>query len=34
MKRRFFNTTGLCTPEDHYMVNPFRTYLYDDVLAD
>ncbi|MBK8042153.1 MAG: ATP-binding protein [Haliscomenobacter sp.] len=29
MKRRFFNTTGLCTPEDHYMVNPFRTYLED-----
>ena len=22
--RRFFNTTGLCNPEDHYMVDPFR----------
>ncbi|NBC07662.1 MAG: AAA family ATPase [Bacteroidetes bacterium] len=22
--KRFFNTTGLCNPEDHYMVKPFR----------
>lgn len=29
--RRFFNTTGLCKPENHYMVDPFRD-LYDDVL--
>jgi hypothetical protein len=28
--KRFFNTTGLCKPEDHYMVNPFRD-MYDDV---
>ena len=28
---RFFNTTGLCIPERHYMVDPFRN-LYDDVL--
>jgi hypothetical protein len=28
---RFFNTTGLCNPERHYMVDPFRN-LYDDVL--
>ena len=28
---RFFNTTGLCNPESHYMVNPFRD-LYPDVL--
>jgi hypothetical protein len=28
--KRFFNTTGLCNPERHYMVNPFRD-LYDDV---
>ena len=27
---RFFNTTGLCIPERHYMVDPFRN-LYDDV---
>ena len=26
---RFFNTTGLCNPKDHYMVDPFRG-LYDD----
>ncbi|MBK7476201.1 MAG: ATP-binding protein [Haliscomenobacter sp.] len=31
MKRRFFNTTGLCMPEKHYMVDPFRNF-YDDVL--
>lgn len=31
MRHRLFNTTGLCTPEDHYMVDPFREY-YDDVL--
>ena len=29
--KRFFNTTGLCNPEDHYMVDPFR-HLYADVL--
>ncbi|HMQ48188.1 MAG TPA: ATP-binding protein, partial [Saprospiraceae bacterium] len=29
--KRFFNTTGLCKPEDHYMVDPFRD-IYDDVL--
>jgi len=29
--KRFFNTTGLCNPEDHYMVDPFR-HLYEDVL--
>ncbi len=28
--KRFFNTTGLCNPETHYMVDPFRD-LYDDV---
>ncbi|MFM7154466.1 MAG: ATP-binding protein, partial [Bacteroidota bacterium] len=27
---RYFNTTGLCFPEQHYMVDPFRN-LYDDV---
>ncbi len=29
--KRFFNTTGLCNPQDHYMVNPFRG-MYDDIL--
>jgi len=29
--KRFFNTTGLCSPKDHYMVNPFRD-IYDDIL--
>ncbi len=29
--KRFFNTTGLCSPEKHYMVNPFRA-IYDDIL--
>jgi hypothetical protein len=29
--KRFFNTTGLCNPEDHYMVDPFRAF-YDDIL--
>jgi hypothetical protein len=29
--KRMFNTTGLCIPEEHYVVNPFRN-LYDDVL--
>ncbi|MBV6428702.1 MAG: hypothetical protein KIPDCIKN_03239 [Haliscomenobacter sp.] len=29
--KRFFNTTGLCKPEDHYMVDPFRTF-YDDIV--
>jgi hypothetical protein len=28
--KRFFNTTGLCNPEDHYMVDPFR-HLYEDI---
>jgi DNA polymerase III delta prime subunit len=28
---RFFNTTGLCTPQDHYMVEPFR-HRYQDIL--
>jgi hypothetical protein len=28
--KRFFNTTGLCNPEQHYMVDPFRD-LYPDV---
>jgi DNA polymerase III delta prime subunit len=27
---RFFNTTGLCNPNDHYMVNPFRGF-YDKI---
>ena len=25
--RRFFNTTGLCDPEDHYMVDPLRNHF-------
>ncbi|HRF40500.1 MAG TPA: ATP-binding protein, partial [Saprospiraceae bacterium] len=29
--KRYFNTTGLCSPKDHYMVNPFRD-IYDDIL--
>lgn len=29
--KRFFNTTGFCNPEDHYMVDPFRD-IYDDIL--
>ncbi len=29
--KRYFNTTGLCRPELHYMVDPFRG-LYDDVM--
>ena len=29
--RRFFNTTGLCSPEDHYMVDPLRNH-YADIL--
>ena len=29
--RRFFNTTGLCNPERHYMVEPFR-HLYVNIL--
>ena len=29
--KRFFNTTGVCNPEDHYMVNPYRNY-YDDIM--
>lgn len=28
---RFFNTTGLCHPERHYMVNPFRD-IYDEIM--
>ncbi|MFN0037135.1 MAG: AAA-like domain-containing protein [Saprospiraceae bacterium] len=24
---KFFNTTGLCKPEDHYMVEPYRGYF-------
>lgn len=28
--KRFFNTTGLCDPKRHYMVDPFRN-LYGDV---
>ncbi|MEY4135466.1 MAG: hypothetical protein RL386_1816, partial [Bacteroidota bacterium] len=28
---RFFNTTGLCNPQDHYMVEPFR-HRYEDIL--
>ncbi len=28
--RKFFNTTGLCNPKDHYMVDPFRG-IYDQV---
>lgn len=27
---RFFNTTGFCNPERHYMVDPFRG-IYDDI---
>jgi hypothetical protein len=30
--RRFFNTTGLCNPQDHYMVEPFRD-LYPEVMS-
>jgi hypothetical protein len=26
---RYFNTTGFCNPEEHYMVNPFRGVLDD-----
>ena len=29
--RRYFNTTGLCNAEDHYMVDPFRN-MYDNIL--
>ena len=29
--KRFFNTTGLCNAEDHYMVDPFRN-MYDNIL--
>ncbi|MFZ4428133.1 MAG: AAA family ATPase [Saprospiraceae bacterium] len=29
--KRFFNTTGLCNPERHYMVDPFR-HFYGDIL--
>ena len=28
--KRFFNTTGLCNAERHYMVDPFRN-IYDDI---
>ncbi|MDP5171345.1 MAG: ATP-binding protein, partial [Bacteroidia bacterium] len=27
--KRYFNTTGLCNPADHYMVDPFRGLLDD-----
>jgi len=30
--KRFFNTTGLCDPEKHYMVNPFRG-MFDPIYA-
>lgn len=30
--KRFFNTTGLCNPERHYMVDPFRG-MYDSIYA-
>ncbi len=30
--KRFFNTTGLCNPDDHYMVDPFRG-MYDSIYA-
>jgi hypothetical protein len=29
--KRFFNTTGLCNVEDHYMVDPFRN-MFDNIL--
>lgn len=29
--KRYFNTTGFCDAEKHYMVNPFRD-IYDDIL--
>ncbi|MBX2927701.1 MAG: ATP-binding protein [Saprospiraceae bacterium] len=29
--KRFFNTTGLCNPEKHYMVDPYRG-LHDDIM--
>jgi hypothetical protein len=29
--KKFFNTTGLCNAEDHYMVDPFRN-MYDNIL--
>ena len=29
--KRFFNTTGLCNAEDHYMVDPFRN-IHDNIL--
>ena len=29
--RRYFNTTGLCNAEDHYMVDPPRK-MYDNLL--
>ena len=28
--RKYFNTTGLCNPERHYMVDPFRN-MYDNI---
>jgi len=28
--KRYFNTTGLCNPQDHYMVDPFRG-MYDEI---
>jgi hypothetical protein len=29
--KRFFNTTGLCDPADHYMVDPYRGW-HDDIM--
>ncbi|MDX2282885.1 MAG: hypothetical protein NW241_01925 [Bacteroidia bacterium] len=29
--KRYFSTTGVCVPEDHYMVPPFRG-LDDDIM--
>jgi hypothetical protein len=29
--KRFFNITGLCNAEDHYMVDPCRN-VYDNIL--
>ncbi len=29
--KRFFNTTGVCNPKDHYMVDPSRD-IYNDIL--
>jgi len=29
--KRYFNTTGLCNPQDHYMVDPYRG-MYDQII--